>query len=280
MTKEQQYILAQKHARRMKLFERQHLKAVFNALNEQIKPVVSDLRNHGVQTAQKNLDTLHINSHLAPVVRDIYATVGLYFANKTIWDLRQEHKASFGFNEEFLREILAYFSRYLLNKVVLAISETTKQQILSIMSEGMQKGWGADKIAMMLESPELTLFRARMIVRTEANKAMNYGQILGESKSPWESQKIWISAHDARTRHSHNDVSGMTLDFKDRFMVPIYSTRKPYLQQGVDLMSGPGDQHASAGNVINCRCHIGFKAKRDENGRLIRKPNNSVILTQ
>lgn len=272
MNSEQRYKYSAKHIRRMKLFERQFLKPVILALKDQIEPVTSALRSKGIEAAMAGLDVVQINSHLAPPLREIYRTVGLYFANKTIFDLRQsERKGSFGFNEEFISEILAFFNRYLLNKAVLPISETTKNQILTIISEGVQNGWGADRIAMALESPDLLLWRARLIVRTEANKAMNYGQRLGESKSEWESEKTWVAANDHRTRHSHRQVDDTTLDFDDRFMVPIYKGGKIRLQIGVDLMTGPGDVQASAANVCNCRCTLAFAAKRDENGRLIRK---------
>ena len=278
----QQY--SAKHIRRMKLFERQHLKAIAKTLQAQIKPVVATLKAKGIEAAINSLDTIQINSHLAKPIRDIYSTAGLYFANKTIHDLRQaikEQKAGFGFNEEFLREILTYFARYLLNEAVLPISETTRLQILSVLNYGMQQGWGVDKIAQELESPDFTLWRARLIVRTESNKAMNYGQRLGESKSEWESEKTWIAANDHRTRHSHRVVDDVTIDFKDRYHVPIYrSVGKIQMQLGVDLMTGPGDVHASAGNVCNCRCTLAFRAKRDANGRLIRKASATPVLVE
>ena len=269
-----------KHIRRMKLFERQHLKSIVTALQAQIKPVVATLRSKGIEAAMNSLDTVEINSHLAPPIRDIYSTVGLYFANKTIFDIKQsaiQTKGSFGFNDEFLREILAYFAKYLLAKAVLPISETTRQQILDVLSQGMTNGWGAEKIATILESPEFTLVRARLIVRTESNKAMNYGQQLGEAKSDWESTKKWIAANDHRTRHSHRLVDDTVLDFKDRFMVPIFKGGKIQIQVGVDMMTGPGDVHASAGNVCNCRCTMSFAAKRDENGRLIPKKSTLPV---
>ena len=264
----------------MKLFERQHLKSIVTALQAQIKPVVATLRSKGIEAAMNSLDTVEINSHLAPPIRDIYSTVGLYFANKTIFDIKQsaiQTKGSFGFNDEFLREILAYFAKYLLAKAVLPISETTRQQILDVLSQGMTNGWGAEKIATILESPEFTLVRARLIVRTESNKAMNYGQQLGEAKSDWESTKKWIAANDHRTRHSHRLVDDTVLDFKDRFMVPIFKGGKIQIQVGVDMMTGPGDVHASAGNVCNCRCTMSFAAKRDENGRLIPKKSTLPV---
>ncbi len=289
----------------MKLFERQHLKPVFHALQAQIKPVAEVVRNHGIEAGYKAVDVFHINQHLAPVITEIYKGVGLYFANKTIHDINQsvkqaevkatdeflgwltfddkgvpiETKAGFGFNPEFLQAILDFFNKYLLNKVVLPISETTRLQILDVLNQAAKNGWGAEKTARFLESPEFALWRARLIVRTESNKAMNYGQQLGESKSVWESQKRWIDAKDSRERASHLAVGGTQIDFNERWHVPIYrSVKGIQIQEGIDLMSGPGDPHASAGNVCNCRCTIAFAAKRDENGRLIRKASSPVLV--
>lgn len=289
MTKQQRYNYSAKHIRRMKLFERQFLKSVFNALHTQITPIVNILNQQGIEAAQNALNTIFINAHIIEPINEIYKTVGVYFANKTIYDINQsarEVKQGFGFNEQFIMDILHYFKMNLLDQVVLSISETTKNQILKVISEGILMGWGAEKIAKTIGSPELTMWRARMIVRTEANKAMNYGQILGESKSEWESNKIWIAANDHRTRHSHRDMDDKMIPFKDKYLVPVYKSvggikgkkKGIEMQIGVDLMSAPGDKNASAGNVINCRCTVAFQAKRDENGRLIRKATAAPVM--
>lgn len=277
MNKLDRILYSAKHSRRMKLFEAQFLKRIFYALQSQIKPVIEKLKESGVEQAIHSVDRIVINSEVSKVILDIYKVVALYFANKTVYDLRptKEQKAGFGFNEEFLNSILNYFSSHLLNKAVVPITETTKELIRNLLNKGFTEGLGVDKIANELESDELILWRARMIVRTEANKAMSYGQKLGESKSLFESTKTWIAANDHRTRHSHRDVDDETIDFNKYFRVPIY---KRNIKVGVDLMDGPGDIYATAGNVINCRCTLAFKGKRDRQGKLIRKRNISVLL--
>jgi hypothetical protein len=40
---------------------------------------------------------------------------------------------------------------------------------------------------------------------------------------------------------------------------------------GLDSMLAPGDTNADVSNVVNCRCVLLFKAKRGEDGRLVRK---------
>jgi len=84
----QQY--SAKHIRRMKLFEAQFLRPVYEALRKQIAPIVAILREHGPEAAIRATDREIINDHVAPVIQDIYKTVGLYFANKTIHDLKQD----------------------------------------------------------------------------------------------------------------------------------------------------------------------------------------------
>ena len=235
------------------------------------------MKSEGLEAAKRKLDRIIINQEIGVVIKGIYRAVGLYAARKTMREINNEQK-TFGINEELLRLIDAYFSNYLLNKAVVPISETTKAQILEVLIKGTKEGWGVDKIAFELESSKLPLFRARMIVRTEVLKANFYGQKLGRDNSKFESEKIWLAADDFRTRHSHNQVDDMRRDDKERFPVPVYKKiGKVDLQIGIDYMEGPGDLQASAGNVINCRCTLAHKAKRDENGRLIPKRNISVI---
>lgn len=266
----QRFLYSAKHIRRMKLFESEFVRRVYNALVDQLRPVIRALRHDGPLVALQMVDHVIINEHIAPVILDIYKKVGLYFANKTIHDLRMSvrEQKGFGFNEEFIRAILQFFASFLLDKAVLPITQTTKDQIRAVLNQGITEGWGVDRMAQQLESPELLLWRARMIVRTESNKAMNEGSRLAEEKSRVETEKTWIAANDHRTRHSHRMVDDKTIDFKAYFKVGII--RRGAII-GYDYMIGPGDVHATAGNVINCRCVLSFKGKRDARGRLIRK---------
>src|SRR5690606_39097076 len=114
---------------------------------------------------------------------------------------------------------------------------------------GVQAGWGIDRMAFELERPELALYRARRIIRTELLKAQFEGKRLGADESEWEVNKTWIAADDERTRNSHRIVDDMTVNTEERFPVP----RK---RGGYDMMIAPGDPEASAENVIQCRCTV------------------------
>jgi len=72
--------------------------------------------------------------------------------------------------------------------------------------------------------------------------------------------KEWIAAKDDRTRHDHRYLNGKSVDLEGNFLTETNIS-----------ISYPGDPKAPANEVINCRCTIGFKAKRDADGMLIFK---------
>jgi uncharacterized protein with gpF-like domain len=180
----------------------------------------------------------------------------------------------FGKNQELTDSICNYLSKHLLEKAGIEISKETKEKILQALIKGEQEGWGVDKIVYHIESDELSSWLLRSVIRTESLIAMQYGQNIKADNSRWQSENVWIAAHDHRTRHSHRDMDGKKVDVGQRFAVPIYETVNGVdIQIGVDMMLGPGDPTASPENFVNCRCSMRTVAKRDENGRLILKSN-------
>jgi hypothetical protein len=301
MTKAERIHHSEKHGRRVKLFERKYLRQVFDAIHSQILSFTKILKAQGIDEARRHLDTVILNDQIAPVILRLYTEVGLYQANKVLREINASAKEShkqlvlvykvgvstpdlpfqtkgFGDNEEWINAIINYFKGNLLSKTIIPITETTKKQILDVLTQAQAEGWGIDKIAHELESSEISLWRAQLITRTELAKAYFKGHQLGEEKSKWESVSEWVTAHDHRVRSSHNEVDGEKIGTGGRFKVPIYKTigggkGKKGIQMlvGYDLMEGPGDPKASIGNIANCRCIKITRAKRDEGGRLIPK---------
>lgn len=256
-------LYAQKYARRVKLFERRFTRPVYDVLQASMKEAADAYRNGRLQDYLNSLVMLKVG----PVIQQLYVEVGVWSARKTLREINagiREDKG-FGFDEKWTQAIIRL---YLLNKAVLPITQTQREHILSVLEQGQKEGWGVDRTAFELENSGLTLSRARMIVRTEIAKAQNRGRELGREESPFETDKQWISAHDHRTRHSHREIDGEQIPVNGKFKVNIY---KRNVVVGFDMMNGPGDPEASAANVINCRCTVADRARRDENGRLIRK---------
>ena len=263
---------------RMNFFERKFTPVVYKAIRSQIKAFVTTMKGSGIEAAKRSLNDVTINPEVSNAILRLYKTVGLFFANDTYKRiLEQVPQKGFGFNAEWSAEIVQYFRLYLLNKATVPISETTREQIRQILIIGEQNGWGVDQIARKLLESELTLMRARMIVRTESAKAAFAGREAAKNKSPYKLTSEWIAATDHRTRHSHRLVDGLVIEPGGKFSVPVYKRiGKIDIQIGVDLMDGPGDPKAHKENVINCRCTTAERVVFNENEEPVMKRQLAV----
>lgn len=271
--------ISEQFIRVMKRFEGQFINRVYDALQRQITDFTAKLLIMGSQAAKRQLDSIVIDTPIASVIQDIYTDIGIYSYGRTTRQInasaREQKDMGFGFNETLFRQILDYFTLYLLNKAVLPISQTTRDWILQVLLQGEREGWGVDKMARELEDSDFTMARARLIVRTELLKAMEFGATKAKEDSKWMTVSEWIAAKDHRTRHSHRYIDGTVVEEGEKFNVPIYRGNALI---GWEKMRGPGDPNATAGNVCNCRCTLVTYAKRDQNGNLIpKKIGNSRI---
>jgi hypothetical protein len=272
-TARQEY--SERYAAQSKRIERKYMKEVFQALEWQVKQALPVIKEKGPAAAMGLIDMQVFNQKIEPVLYDLHLTSGLFFANKGLREINAEVRkikakaANFGFNDEWADQIVAYFQKFLLSKSVFPISQSTRDQIIAVLETAVREGWGYDKIAAELENPNLLLWRARRIVRTENTLASFYGLRLATEKSEYETGKEWIAANDHRTRHGHRRVDGEVVDEEGRFAVGVYNSKGLLLR--TEMMLGPGDPDASAENVINCRCTSALVPMRDERGRLIPK---------
>ena len=92
--------------------------------------------------------------------------------------------------------------------------------------------------------------RAMTIARTETHKAANTSQY---TRAEWAAQDEgldvvveWISTNDSRVRDAHKNADGQKRDIGQPFNV------------NGEMMMHPSDPKASAANVINCRCVLGY----------------------
>ncbi len=277
--------IAKRNINRMDYFERKYTIPVYRAIRKQIRDFISDMKANGVAAAKNNMDRVVLNERVYDVVKTIYKTVGLFCANNTYRDIQnQVPKKSFGFNEEWLQEIINFFKVDLLNKATFPITATTKEYIRQVLIKGEQEGWGIDVIARKLletgisPAEQLTMARARLITRTESAKAAFKGREVAKEKTPYKLTSEWISAPDHRTRHSHRLMDGVKIEESAKFSVPRYKrVGKADVQIGVDLMKGPGDPEGSKENVINCRCTTSERVVFDENDNPVMKRQSVLV---
>src|ERR1044072_277282 len=237
------------YAAQSKRIERKFMGRVFEALEWQGEQALPIIKARGPEMGKGPIDMQGFNEKIEPVVTDLHVLSGLFFANKGLREINNAVRlrtkaASFGFNAEWAEDIIAYFKLHLLDRAVYPVSQTTRDQILAVLEQGQREGWVYDRIANELQDPELLLWRARMIVRTETLIASDIGRKLAADKSDYETGKEWIAANDHRTRHSHRAVDGELIAQDAKFAVTIYKGNLPI---GVEMMTGPGDPTASAG---------------------------------
>lgn len=244
------------------------LPRVEGALQKQVKEFTDYARQHGLTAAQSQIQTIVTAPPLADVLRSMYVSVGIARANTMEREERtySQKLLTVGANERLTQIILQYFQQNILNKAVYIVTETTKKQILRVVSAGVALGLGEDEIVRMVTSSEYTPAHARLVVRTESTRAANTGAMLYAKESRLVYDKEWISAHDDRVRRppkdrfDHWDIDGTIVPYE-----------LPFTVSG-EQMQFPGDPAGSAGNVCNCRCTAAYRPRRDANGQLIRKP--------
>lgn len=260
MIQKERRLYSDLYQQKIKVFERKYSRAFNNILKSQFSTFAEDLKSHGKQIALHNLQRSIIDKDLGSTLLSLYKEVGLSIAISTTRGIKLNLKSGIlGKNPKWIRDIINYFRVKLLNKAVIPITQTTKDQILEVLSKGEQEGWGIDEMASRLKSPDLTLYRAQRIARTETAKAAFVGRKIAVQDIGFEMNKEWISAHDNRVRDAHREADGTIIPEDEQFTVDD------------ELLDGPGDPSGSPENIINCRCTLAFVPKRDKAGRLIPK---------
>lgn len=269
-----QYI--DRQSRLMNTIARVFVGKVNAALRYQVSSFTDDIKEIGLEQARRRMEVFLLNGMMARTLKELYVRAALPIARERYYQLRKtiefpKNNAKglrlltqpslelkrFGFNDKWTTEVQQFFDRYLLNKVVIPITETTREMIAEVLEKAIAEGWGVDKIVSYLNSPDFTKWRARMIVRTEAARATNYASMLAASEFDYEMQKNWIEVKDNRTRRTHRHATGVGGEVKD------------FYERYSNGLMFPGDPNGSAKEVINCRCVQGVKPKRDDKGRLI-----------
>ncbi len=263
----------------IRALEDKHTAKIYKATYIYYSSFFTDLQTNGIDTAKSNLTLITASNDLITTLQDIYKGAGIRGARLTYNELRAslrtEQKAGgFGRNERWLRSVLDYLKINILQFANL-ITETVREDILKIVSKGVDEGLGIEAIVKLLRTTPIPQARARVIARTEIVRAANIGHAIGAREFPFEMNKKWSAARDHRVRHSHKSVHNQMVDENSYFDVPVY---KGKLRLGTEQMSQPGDPKASASNTVNCRCRIVHEAKRDAQGNLIRRSTSAIVI--
>jgi len=131
---------------------------------------------------------------------------------------------------------------------IVSITGTTLDATLKIAADARVEGLGEREIGRLIHevAPTLSASRAQTIARTEAHGSSQGISLNVARKTEIPMVKIWLSDRTDTARESHLDIDGQKRALSQDFDVDGEQLRYP------------GDSSGSAGNVINCKCVIGY----------------------
>lgn len=194
---------------------------------------------------------------------DIYTTVG-YDYNKRIKKEIERTTKNVLFSDSFLQDILVFLSGEGGAKIV-SVRGTLIEDIIKAIEDKLKNDTSLINLQnaiyeIVQRSQQFYKWQALRIARTETTFASAYAAMRAASQSNFEMTKEWIAAKDDRTRKDHRLENGQIVDFNE-----------PFIMNDGSQLQYPGDPKGTAAQVINCRCTIAFKAKKDKDGNIIFK---------
>lgn len=161
-------------------------------------------------------------------------------------------------------EALRYIDQESIRQRITSVEETTRQSIIRAIAKSYAEGLGETATAQAIEEVigVVSRSRARTIARTEAHGAANYGANVAAKKTDLPMKREWISGQDKRTRTTENGDLFDHVGANGQIVGPEEPFQIAKLDGGTEALMYPGDPNGSAGNVINCRCSLGFIVDR------------------
>lgn len=258
--------------------EKYWLPKIYKVFQQWDNDVIAYMEKHGVRDTMANIDSIITIQPIMEVLQRLYVSVGLKRGRIVRQEIKRDSQKlrmpTMGVNERLTLQIQKYFELYLLNKAVIPITDTHKKFILKTLSQGVEEGWSVAQMAREIALSPYNRYHAKLVVRTETVRAANAAAELEAQQSEIVLDKEWISAHDDRVRRppnskfDHWDLDGQ-----------VVPGERPFFSGGEELQF-PGDPNGSAGNVIQCRCTVAYIARRDANGRLIRRERPVATIQQ
>jgi hypothetical protein len=195
---------------------------------------------------------------------EVYKTIGLDYGNKVNAKFERVKKDNILFNDGLLKEILNFLNNNGGARIVsirsTLIESLMKEVKTELANQGSLMSIRDVIYNIVRKSQSFYKWQALRIARTETTFASNFAAVKASENAGFEMVKTWIAVTDDRTRLDHIIEDRQTVDSDEPFV----------MTDGTEMMYA-GDPNAPARHVINCRCTIGFEAKRDAEGMLILK---------
>lgn len=164
------------------------------------------------------------------------------------------------------RSLTESYLRVRITSRITNVNSTTAKAISKVIEKAISDGVGALETARRVrEQTQFNKVRSLAIARTETVSAANQGKYMAALSNELVLEKNWVPTRDDRTRPTHLAMLDHPWIDLDQFF--MLDSRK----NGIEPGRYPCDGTYSAENVVNCRCSVIFRAKRDKTGNLIRR---------
>lgn len=185
--------------------------------------------------------------------RIVWSKVGQDFAVSTAQTIETGRKSITATRNDYRASLLSYLATNGAERVT-GVNQTTKDKLRAILNNAVNQGLSIAETNRLIRSEYnvMTNYRAERIARTEIIGASNRGAYEAGRATGIQLNKIWIATVDDRTRDSHRELDGTSIEQSELFRV------------GSEWMETPGDVTASPENFINCRCTIAFEQPKNE----------------
>lgn len=205
---------------------------------------------------------------LLKILYKIHYTVGLSFGRLKSREFRKENPVQIkayrplaNFDNDFKEYLLEYFRIYG-GRQIKTISQTAVKAVIIELRKSAKLGETEeqmrDRLLKRVNKKDFYDWQAQRIARTETTIAMNAAHEVAMIGTGATMDKVWKTRMDGRERNSHYAANKQQIAQDKLFLVGGFN------------MKFPGDRTngAPAREIVNCRCRLEYKPKRDPNGRL------------
>lgn len=251
----QQLALQERIAARFKAATARHLSGTMRQVVKQFEADGSDL---SVEAIVKSRQPVLVN-----LLAREFRTAADTFGQRLLVGIKSRggmERKELDPDDIFDQAISSYVRRWALTQAK-DISATTTKQMRNLILDGLDEGLGIASIAKNIRDviPSISALRANTIARTETHTAANVGAATAAEATGLSLLKEWLASDDDRSRGNeerttwnHRAVDGTRVGMFQRFVVTNDDTGE------TEELEYPGDPSGSAGNIINCRCMVGY----------------------
>jgi hypothetical protein len=251
--------------RRRKKYYTKYSRLFRLALKEQRQPVAEYL--NGVNDPQELpalIPQMIKEDGLRDLYIEMYGDIGASFRKNFDAILKsrvQEYQRKDLVDDIYMEEMRAFAEKHGAENITL-LSEFSRKMLIKFiqesLSEGIEKGYGIDKITTLIRRNLETTYakserwRAKRIAQTETLTASNYASFKSAEDTGLNFRKVWMTAPWGVSKTERHNL------------YPELQEQRPMMHETFKFgknyeMMHPGDPMGGPENTINCKCAIGYE---------------------